>query len=122
MALNLDKFIKIIIKSGENSSRFASRDTAVLICDTLNVINPASADYTLLESYEDLVKNVSNPSETLKKYVHIFFDNKGVKLKLVKLINNDFKFESGRYVQDWFPIFTQVHLSDKIAFINESPR
>ena len=85
MALNLDKFIKIIIKSGENSSRFASRDTAVLICDTLNVINPASADYTLLESYEDLVKNVSNPSETLKKYVHIFFDNKGVKLKLVKI-------------------------------------
>ena len=92
MALNLDKFIKIIIKSGENSSRFASRDTAVLICDnTLNIINPASADYTLLESYEDLDKNVSNPSETLKKYVHIFFDNKGVKLKLVKLINNDFK-------------------------------
>ena len=85
MALNLDKFIKIIIKSGENSSRFASRDTAVLICDTLNVINPASADYTLLESYEDLDKNVGNPSEKLKKYVHIFFDNKGVKLKLVKI-------------------------------------
>ena len=92
MALNLDKFIKIIIKSGENSSRFASRDTAVLICDnTLNIINPASANYTLLESYEDLDKNVSNPSETLKKYVHIFFDNKGVKLKLVKLIDNDVK-------------------------------
>lgn len=89
MALNLDKFIKIIIKSGENSSRFASRDTAVLLCDTLNIINPASADYTLLESYEDLEKNVSNPSETLKKYVHIFFDNKGVKLKLVKIINRD---------------------------------
>ena len=90
MALNLDKFIKIIIKSGENSSRFASRDTAVLICDnTLNIINPASADYTLLESYEDLDKNVSNPSEKLKKYVHIFFDNKGVKLKLVKRINSD---------------------------------
>ena len=89
MALNLDKFIKIIIKSGENSSRFASRDTAVLICDTLNVINPASADYTLLESYEDLAKNVSNPSETLKKYVRIFFDNKGVKLKLVKKIGSD---------------------------------
>ena len=85
MALNLDKFIKIIIKSGENSSRFASRDTAVLICDTLDTINPASANYTLLESYEDLAKNVSNPSETLKKYVHIFFDNKGVKLKLVKI-------------------------------------
>ena len=92
MALNLDKFIKIIIKSGENSSRFASRDTAVLICDsTLNIINPASAGYTLLESYEDLAKNVSNPSETLKKYVHIFFDNKGVKLKLVKLNDNEFK-------------------------------
>ena len=92
MALNLDKFIKIIIKSGGNSSRFASRDTAVLICDaTLNIINPASAGYTLLESYEDLAKNVSNPSETLKKYVHIFFDNKGVKLKLVKLIDNDVK-------------------------------
>lgn len=85
MALNLDKFIKIIIKSGENSSRFASRDTAVLLCDTLNVISPASADYTLLESREDLDKNVSNPSETLKKYVRIFFDNKGVKLKLVKI-------------------------------------
>lgn len=89
MALNLDKFIKIIIKSGENSSRFASRDTAVLICDTLNVINPASANYTLLESYEDLEKNVSSPSETLKKYVHIFFDNKGVKLKLVKKVGSD---------------------------------
>ena len=89
MALNLDKFIKIIIKSGENSSRFASRDTAVLICDTLDTINPASANYTLLESYEDLAKNVSNPSETLKKYVRIFFDNKGVKLKLVKKIGSD---------------------------------
>lgn len=91
MALNLDKFIKIIIKSGENSSRFASRDTAVLICKDINIISPASAGYTLLESYEDLDKNVSNPSETLKKYVHIFFDNKGVKLKLVKLIDNDIK-------------------------------
>ena len=54
MALNLDKFIKIIIKSGENSYRFATRDTAVLICDnTLNIINQATADNTLLESYED---------------------------------------------------------------------
>lgn len=35
------------------------------------------------------------------------------------LINDGFTYEPGRYVQDWFPIFMQIHKANKIAFINK---
>lgn len=36
------------------------------------------------------------------------------------LLENNFKFEEGRYVQDWFPVIKQVFFSKKIAFVNEA--
>lgn len=91
MALNLDKFIKIIIESGESSSRYASRDTAVLLCDDIKDTSSGhnSMDYVLLESYKDFKNKVYyTDNTTLDKYVKTFFDNKGVKLKLVKINGN----------------------------------
>lgn len=35
------------------------------------------------------------------------------------LIENNFLFESGRYIQDWFPIFKQIYLAKRITFINK---
>lgn len=39
--------------------------------------------------------------------------------KRENLINNNFRFEPGRYVQDWFPIFKEIYNSSKITFLNE---
>lgn len=34
------------------------------------------------------------------------------------LIKHNFKFEKGRYVQDWFPVFKEIYMSRTISFID----
>lgn len=36
------------------------------------------------------------------------------------LIENNFEFEKGRYIQDIFPVFKVINKSEKVAFINEA--
>lgn len=36
-----------------------------------------------------------------------------------QLLKNNFKFDEGRYIQDWHPVFKHVLKSDSISFINE---
>lgn len=40
--------------------------------------------------------------------------------KRQNLIDNNFTYEPGRYVQDWYPIFVQIYNSDKIVFVNKA--
>lgn len=35
------------------------------------------------------------------------------------LIKDNFEFEAGRYVQDWYPIFREIYSSNRIAFIDK---
>lgn len=36
-----------------------------------------------------------------------------------KLINSNFKFDEGRYIEDWYPVFESIYCSKEISFIVE---
>lgn len=40
--------------------------------------------------------------------------------KTSSLKQNNFIFEKDRYIQDWFPVFKQMQVADKVGFINKS--
>lgn len=36
------------------------------------------------------------------------------------LINHEFYFEPGRYIQDWYPVFKEVSLAKKVSYVNKA--
>ncbi|POO84820.1 glycosyltransferase, partial [Clostridium sp. 3-3] len=56
--------------------------------------------------------------EILNQRIQCHLWNKMFKKELLIKIN--FKFESGRYIQDMFPVFKAISLSKSISYVNES--
>lgn len=40
--------------------------------------------------------------------------------KTENIFKHNLKFDEGRYIQDWYPVFCQVHNSSRIVFVNKS--
>lgn len=81
------------------------------------------------ENPNEYIKNIYNIDDT-KTYNNIETINMMLELKVkgyvwdklfrrINLINHNFKFEEGRYVQDWYPVFREVALAQRISFINK---
>lgn len=55
--------------------------------------------------------------EMLKMKIEGYLWNK--MFKRTRLIENNFSFEAGRYIQDWFPVFKQFYYSNTVSFTEE---
>lgn len=56
-------------------------------------------------------------NQMLKMNIEGYLWNK--MFKRIQLIKNNFTFESGRYIQDWFPVFKQLYYSNNVSFTDE---
>lgn len=80
--------------------------------------NNKSDKYKLYEIEDRVYTNLEVLDMIMNYKVKGFAWDKLYKKDLLKKYK--FKFEIGRYVEDWFPVFKQIYLSNKICFVNDA--
>ena len=99
-----------------------AKDTkADIVMCNYNLYYGANNENNRIFSYNLLEDNIYSSKEVIDMMLNFKIQgqlwNKLFKRSL--LIENNFKFERGRYIQDILPVFKVINKSEKIAFINE---
>ncbi len=99
----------------------ANKTKADIVMCNYNLYYGVNNKNNRVVSYNVLEDKIYSSSEVIDMILNFNIQgqlwNKLFKRSL--LLENNFEFESGRYVQDIFPVFKVINKSNKIAFINE---
>lgn len=99
----------------------ANKTKADIVMCNYNLYYGVNNKNNRVVSYNVLEDKIYSSSEVIDMILNFNIQgqlwNKLFKRSL--LLENNFEFESGRYVQDIFPVFKVINNSNKIAFINE---
>lgn len=117
--IDSDDFLKInMLELMVNKAKNTKAD--IVMCN-YNLYYGANNENNRVFSYNLLEDNIYSSKEVIDMMLNFKLQgqlwNKLFKRSL--LIEDNFEFESGRYIQDIFPVFKVINKSEKIAFINE---
>lgn len=117
--IDSDDFLKInMLELMVNKAKNTKAD--IVMCN-YNLYYGDNNENNRVFSYNLLEDNIYSSKEVIDMMLNFKLQgqlwNKLFKRSL--LIEDNFEFESGRYIQDIFPVFKVINRSEKIAFINE---
>ena len=99
----------------------ANKTNADIVMCNYNLYYGVNNKNNRMVSYNVLEDKIYSSSEVIDMILNFNIQgqlwNKLFKRSL--LLENNFEFESGRYIQDIFPVFKVINNSNKIVFINE---
>lgn len=99
----------------------ANKTNADIVMCNYNLYYGVNNKNNRVVSYNVLEDKIYSSSEVIDMILNFNIQgqlwNKLFKKSL--LLENNFEFESGRYIQDIFPVFKVINNSNKIAFIND---